>query len=629
MSGDFSFKDSDNEEEEDSGDGALEDAYGNAVEDPEEEDDEPVLTGNADNYEIHDNVARDLVKFSRSRIAKNEAQFMLVAFGYMTGRMEDTSHYLAGVITGTSSSGKSKLQGHIEELFPDDWLYTATSGSDQSIVYDDTWDDASTASLNEINKLSDTLVEILKGLHGDDEELERKVTDVAEDDVKTLRRKAKPYWALYAQQQMDFELANRLLNVPVHESKEKNNAVVDIQWDHSNVSFAEDGNDTEYIFDFQDGHAALREHVEGIPSNVRVKLPAGEDEFDWDAIEHARPIFDMQRSEVNRVSAMVANLVRGSCVWNYHNREKRTVDVPNEGEKDVLVAEPQDLANVLRCRDILTSTTHQLTRKGRAICEVLREYGGSEQRLTIRDIVKYLRRSGAVVTKREEVERTLEGLRENYLVIKLDGASASGKDMFEFVGWHQLGEININDEFKRLFKDIEEPIDGNDFIEYTRKQNKAIQLKAGDYVDRGNNRDETSEAGSSDSNGTAGQSTLGGGGDTGPELELHEEVVRDAVADAVGGDELEGYGTDEEPTVYDMVGLEEEGGFDDTLLDPDADCWNHMGVPKGWVESVEDARSAVDETIRELHSKGVMETEIVEARDGEPYTIVFHVSTDI
>jgi len=304
-----------------------------------EEPDEAASSEPEYNYTLHSNVIEDLVMYSRSAQAKNEPQFVLTTLGYLTGLMENPHHYVSGVIIGTSSSGKTHMQDKVEKLFPEDWMYT--------LAYDSEWDESRIASLDELNKVSEELTEILKSVHGGDEKFKRKVVqDWRNEEMKTLEREALPYWFLFAQFDSDFELWNRLLKVPVHEGQAKNEAVLKLQFDHHNIEFS----DSPYTYDFEftDGKMALQDHIASLPNNSWVKLPAGEEKFNgFDVASTVQSIFDTQRSETNRVAGMVANLVRASALLNHKNREKTTIHIPNEGEKDVIVAEPEDVANIL------------------------------------------------------------------------------------------------------------------------------------------------------------------------------------------------------------------------------------------------------------------------------------------
>jgi len=86
-------------------------------------------------YSMHDNCAVDIVQYGRSTIVKNEEQFLLTALSYLSGFMDSPSHYISGVLIGTAGSGKTHLQHQLEDLFPDDYLYQATSERQRHVDY--------------------------------------------------------------------------------------------------------------------------------------------------------------------------------------------------------------------------------------------------------------------------------------------------------------------------------------------------------------------------------------------------------------------------------------------------------------------------------------------------------------
>lgn len=569
-------------------------------------------------YELHDNVAIDIVKYSRSRQAKNEPQLLLMTLGYLSGLMENPSHFVSGVAIGTSSSGKSHMQKQVDDLFPLDWLYKTTTGSDKSIIYDDSWEEKYIASMDELNKPSKELIEVLKGLHGDDEEFNYSVTgdgDGADRDVDKITRTSMPYWFLYAQFDPDFELWNRLLKIPVHEGKAKNEAVLKMQFDHHNIEFSD--SEHVYDFDFTDGTEALRQHIRNLPKDAWVKLPAGEEEYGWDVAEVVRPIFDVQRSETNRVGAMVANLIRASALLNHHNREKRTIDVPNEGIKDAIVAEPEDVANVLACREVLLASTHEVDRKKMAICEALEETGGKRGKSSIADITEFIEDSSMPKLKRDQIEAMLGDMEDNHLVERYERAGDNGETMFSFLGWHSFGRIEVDEAFQELFRGVKDPIEQDSFIESMRMQNKELQPGATDFKDN--------------TNVTSGGQTQLGGKTLDVDLEEHERVVYEAMKVTIDGERLTNLDEDD-VTLYEMCGAVEMGGDPEeadlkgTLFDPEQPHWYQDGRPDDWVETEQDAFAEVDEAMSKLHSEGVMETEVHETKKGSPVemTITFN-----
>lgn len=570
-------------------------------------------------YQLSDNVLDDLVKYSRSCMVKNEQQFVLTVLGYVSGFMASPKHFNSGVLIGTAGSGKSHLQNQVEKIFPGEYLYQATSGSEKSIIYDDSWEDCYIASLDELQKPGEKVIEILKSLHGgEDEEFRYQVTGDgrgADRDVDEIVRSAKPYWFLYAQMEPDFEMWDRLIKVPVHESKQKNEAVLATQWDHQFIAFGDDS--AQYMYEFDDGKNAIKDHMRNIPKEAWVKIPAGEEQFNgMDFKEHARHIFDIARSETNRVSGMIASLVRASCLLNYKNRQKTQVRM-QDGVKEAYIAEPQDLANVLACREVLLATTHQLDRKRKAICVAIEQAGGTTNAAEIHKIQEYLRKTDESFVKRSQIEAMLGDLEDNYLVEKLERAGEGGRHKYQFLGWHSLGKFEINDEFKELFADAHDPFTGEDFISTAREINADLTPKASDFM----SGDDVEIS----SNSTQGQQTLtGSSSDDVVDVELapYEEAVRAALQENLDGVTVENL-DEREPTIKQLVGVvpmdaenDDEYSIEGTLFDPSHKVWTHG--PDEWVETPNDAEKEIDRAMRRLVKEGIMRTSPTKSRGGQP-----------
>lgn len=589
----------------------------------------PVDTQRDYDYALSDNVVEDLVEYTRSKTVKNEQQFVLTTLGYISGFMESPKHYVSGVLIGTAGSGKSHLQNTVAELFSDDVLYDATSGSDKSIIYDrKNWNAARVGNLDELQKPSEEIIEILKGVHGgEDEVFVYKVTGGgkgAEKDTDEIELEAMPYWFLYAQYEPDFEMWDRLIKIPVHESKEKNDGVARTQWDHQMISFTD--TDENYMFPFEEGEAAIKDHIADLPMDSWVKIPAGEDEFGWDAYEYAKTMFDISRSETNRVSSQIANLVRASALLNHKNREKRRMHIHNQGTKDgVIIAEPQDVANILACRETLLATTHQLDRKRKAICVAIEEVSSSSARAAPikhpkdrtgqpKSIMGYLRNTDASFVKRPEIEAMLQDLQDNGLVEKLDGAGDNGRNLYQFQSWQNLGKFNINDSFKETFKDSEDPFDGGSFIETARRINDEMTPSAGDF------HSDNEVTSSSDSEG---QATLGGVSEETIDVDLavHEELAAQMLRDNLDGETIDNL-DEHEPSIREMLGIVELGADDDsaeiggTILDPEHAVWE--AGPEDWVTTVAEAESEVENAMRTLTQEGIFQTSTTETRAGQP-----------
>lgn len=597
---------------------------------------------------VSDNVAEDLVRYVRSNTIRNEQQFLLITLGYVSGYQSDADHFLSGVAIGTSSSGKTHLQKKVERLWDEvpDHLYHATGGTDKSMVYDDDWDEAEVASLDELNKLPDPLIEFLKSCHGGDDGFQYKTTTGSVRDgfeAETIERETIPYWFLYAQYEPDFELWNRLLKVPVHESESKNRAVGAMSFDHHHISIGD--SDVEYGFDYSDGERALQRHIASIYLHAPgfVHLPNG-GEFGWDVWEIVEPIFNHSRSEVNRVYAMVANLIRASALLNYHAREERTVSVPGAGDVHGLVAEPQDLANVLACREVLLATTHEIDRKKRAICQAIDIKSGHADEIEgVAPILEHLNESDAPSVKKSELDNILEDLQDNYLIDIHAGAGDGGDDVYEFLGWDELGFARVQ-ENEALFEGTTDPVSGQPFLEAHGEMRDTLETNASDLMGQaaglspaGN--DETvstssSRTSSSESAETGGLAKFGAGtpeeDEPAPELTDIETRIATHAEATLDEERVEDL---REVPVEAFLGLvplsAPESGTadtDGTLLDPDHGVWDQPTKDDDWIMSEQDARREIKKVIKSLIDKQVIRFETVhEQQDGEPVDATIEV----
>lgn len=569
-------------------------------------------------YEISDNVAVDLVKYIRSNTVKNEQQFLLATFGYTTGYLESKKHNCSGVLIGTSSSGKSHVQARIEDIFPEEDLYMATAGSDKSLIYDNEWNECYAASMDELQKVSDEITEFLKAVHGDDDSFVYKLTAGSSDEgadrgVDTIERKSMPYWFLYAQWNSDFEMWNRLMKLHVYESETKNRAVGATKFDHEGLQL---GDGIDYIYEFEEGKQALQDHIVEMRESAPkwVFIPNGLEPFDWDVWPVMEPIFNHKRSESNRVYGMVASLIRSSALWNWKNREIQTVHVPNVGSKEVIIAEAQDVANVLSCRDALLATTHELDSRKKEVLVAIETKGGALNECTLDDIREYLVESDASLVKRSELELILEDLVDNYLVYRHEKATEDNKDLYEFLGWMQLDVPNV-ELHEEVFKGCTNPVTGEDFLTWHKKTKKTIQTNASELmVDTAD--EVTLNAG--------GQRTLtGGSSDAGVKLDEHEEAVRAHVEQALNGKTISGL--DDIP-IEKFLGLvpldasaDEVGTLDTTgtILDPEHEIWYQPSRPENWVDSETDARVEIERAVRKLISERIITTPEKEMEKGQ------------
>jgi len=597
-------------------------------------------------YTLSENVGYDLVKYVRSNTVRNEQQFLLVALGYLSGYFTNNDYYVSGVIIGTSSSGKTHLQNQVEDLFRAEHMYQATMGTDKSLIYDGQWDEAYLASLDELNKPSDTLIEFLKSVHSDDDEFVYKLTPDSADkreneEVQTIERTAKPYWFLYAQTDSDFEMWNRLMKVPVHESRSKNEAVGALSHDHYYIQIGDE--ETEYGFDFDAGTKALQSHIASIPRNIeegnipgRVFIPNGDPEafdrsgpecdrdggFEWDSYEVLGPIYNHGRSESNRVYDMVTNLVRASALLNYKNRDKVYLDVPNHVAGEYIIAEPQDIANVLACRESLLASTHELDDKKRKICAAIQNNTGQMNEADMGTIVDGLQETDMSMLSRTELRKNLEKLHENYLIeIHRNAAEDGNGDTYQFHGWGELGFADVY-QYEDMFGDCFDPVSGDNFLVSHENQRKKLE-------DSG--QDLTKGAEMEVSSNTGGQQTLAGGSTNRVDLKPHEEEVRRYVKDALDGTRVNNL--DDVP-VEGLLGLTDptdpdRGSVDinGTPLDPTNGCWYQPNKMDDWVEDAQDARREVKKAVRNLIEERVIIYDDVHEvnQSNEPVDVTFAV----
>ncbi len=579
-------------------------------------------------YALSDNVVEDMVTYTRSKTVKNEQQFSLCTFGYISGHMGSPKHYIAGVLIGTAGSGKSHLQNTVSNLIDPSIKYEATSGSDKSIIYDrENWNASMIADLDELQKPSEDIIEILKGLHGgEDDSFVYKVTsdgEGADRGTDEIELDAMPYWFLYAQFEPDFEMWDRLLKVPVHESSQKNDGVARTHWGHSHITFGDSGK--EYDFDFEDGEKALKSHIRNLPKNAYVHIPAGEEEFGgYSFYDEVKGIFDIDRSETNRVSKMVANLVRCSALMNYKNREKRQMRINNMGVKNAFIAEPQDLANVMACRDVLMATTHQLDKKRRIICKAIEEVGGTSNAAPIKhpgdkpgnpqSIMGYLRETDSSFVKKSQITQMLADLEDNGLVEKLENAGENRRHLYQFTSWSNLGKFDIDEDFKDLFEGTVDPFENQPFIETARDINSKLTPSASDFM--------TEKNVSSSGNESVGQSSLTRSTkEQDIDLEPYEEAVHSRLKDTVDGETLDNL-DEHDPTPRELLGFvpigepDDEADISGTIIDPDHEVWAYG--PDEWIESVTDAEEHIEKALRNLTVEGVFKTSIIESRGDQP-----------
>lgn len=567
--------------------------------------------------DVPENVAEQLVEYIRSNTIRNEQQFLLLNYANATCFLDNPKHFNCTVVIGTSSSGKTHMRDKADALYTHVPTYEMTSGTDKSMIHDEEWDEKKLALLDELQKPPEELIEFLKGVHGGDEKVTHRITrgNPAQGfEVEKIERYAMPYTFLYAQQHTDadFEMWNRLLKISIHESESKNRAVGAMAGDHEGIQIGDE--DVSYGFDYREGKRKLQEHIKLANAHdpYNVYIPHGERyEFDvWDVIE---PIFKHSRTEVNRIYWMVFNEIRGSAALNFHTRP--TIDT-EDGE--CLVATPQDVANVLRCRQVLLATTHELDRKKRAVVHAITRRGGkAKEVIGAEPIIDELENSDAPTVKRDELEKILEELQANYIVDIHEDAADGKHAVYEALGWDELGFANV-EQYSEHFAETTEPIDGEPFLEWHRAYREELGTTGQDIMEKGSVSSASTSGSSSNSGGL---SSFGGGVDETDSVDLDQtEQLALERAQLLDGVEIEDLSDMPVEAFLGLVrpnegvsGVEPDG----TVLDPDHDLWDRSDRDDSWIQSTDQARSELKRAIETLTAEDYITYADVHDRDDD------------
>lgn len=190
-------------------------------------------------------------------------------------------------------------------------------------------------------------------------------------------------------------------------------------------------------------------------------LPNNSEQFDWAVWDVLELIFKQSRSESNRVYDMVANLIKASAMVNFHSRDTVSWNVRTEDgieQVEGVVATAQDVANIVRCLDVLRATTHEIDQRKRAVVDAINVKGEDGEVEGLEPIIAYLEESDASQVNLPELENIIDDLEANYL-ISVDG------DTYTANNWDALGEPRI-DEHARFFTNCEDPLSGDPFLDW-------------------------------------------------------------------------------------------------------------------------------------------------------------------
>ena len=436
-------------------------------------------------YDLSDNIAEDLVEYSRGNVVGNEEVFLMVNWQYGTAWMYPMERYTNSVLIGPSAGGKTQVQKAAKKLIPSDLTYTATELTGSAAQDDgDAWNTSLLAPLDEIDKIGDTVREFLKSMAGEDGGYKKK-RSVQDDDSETgrstitLENQAMPYQVLFApeggKESIPHELDSRMLKLYVEDNKYIREAIGRKEAGHTKINVR--GLDAEYIYDTKELEGAIRSHYRQLPTVTETKkgskyrrgasyakLP----EWVWYS---TRDIFNFETTSTNRFFGMVFNCMRSSAVLNHHNRKMTTKVVDGE-VVDAYLVEPQDVANVLCCQRTLLGTTHQLDPQKRAILNAVRQLTDANgEGATLSQIKDWLSSKDMSVPSKSTLRRILkEDLAEGFYIKVRDNDGPRGADLFVYRSRGSISPprvYNISELMERNGEevgeydyDVDDPFDG-------------------------------------------------------------------------------------------------------------------------------------------------------------------------
>jgi DNA-binding MarR family transcriptional regulator len=283
----------------------------------------------------------------------------------------------------------------------------------------------------------------------------------------------------------DQELRTRTVEVKVDENPEKNAAVHDMKWGGSGISLpSSDHNYVRTGATAEERAHAIKSHIRDMPTDINVVLPYGNGDYDgddWCAAGVVRPMFNFGRSQSTRASANLAGLTMGSALLNYHIRDAACescgagFDAATAQQHDyecpecddaalAIVAEAQDVGNLIACRPTLLAVTHGLTDKKFAVLDAIREAGGQANpsgtavQATKQSIVQEIQDNDDIATlTKPEIEQILDELDEHLIINKRDNPEDRRQNLYVYDGSAVFEAPNVMDEYER-FKSVADPI---------------------------------------------------------------------------------------------------------------------------------------------------------------------------
>lgn len=531
-------------------------------------------------YDIADNFAENLVDAIRSDMVGNEEVYLITHFNYATGLFPVADHYNAQIVTGSSSEGKSAVKGLVDRRWPTHWLLRVTDMSDKGAIDDTRFNNRYIFAGDELNKLPKNAREILKSTFGDDADEEGwgyKYTrntsqEDGADDHEEKKKQTMPFIVLMADENKsgarDWELDTRMMETKVESDEGINEAVSETMWDVDHVMVPD--REYEYEFNFEEGKNAIDHHIANIPrrpysrDNVPegwmtnqeyanpVLIPndptkewpknGGEETVKWKAHDVVKPMLPFSESDSKRSSKLLANMVRASCLLNYHNRQTTEVN-----GQTYYIAEPQDVGNLVAVRATLMAETHDLDDKKLAVIQALTDehngVGGPGPngglQAPIKDIAEYIDEYADISSITEsQLRPILEDMADRFLLTIHENEGENGAHLYEYHGGSAFGHPNL-DMYPEAFEDVTDPIRDQHISETVRMHKEMLSstvvetddLFSEDF-DAGATETDDSESASESAGGDL--SAFGGGSDDGGvEWDDVDEAVHSALSETL------------------------------------------------------------------------------------------------
>ena len=617
---------------------------------------------NADEDVLSDNKVSDLVTIANGNVIANEQQTVITHLGLMSGFLYSMDTNVNTILTGASAGGKSKVQDTATKALPLDLGYEASDASSMGVLDDDAWDTSLFAPLDEWQKIPDKLTEIMKGVAGGPDDVYRYVRSVEDSDANsgrsshTIEKYAKPYTFLYAQHALDHELSTRLVFLPIDDNSVIRDAIIEQQGGADHISV--EGYDKDFIFPTVAEERAMRAHIRDLPtleqetSNGDINVRGGSAVVLPPWVRKAiKPIFDLNRTETNRVSGQVFNLVRASTILNHDERRETTKEYAEDDvEVPAYIAAPQDVANVMSCRETLLAKTHHLTQMKREILDAIRShqhFGGDGEEgvgVTLDTIRDYLDDSSDLsVPRKAKMRDLLKELSEHYYIAIHEGAGANNAHLYEFRSLRDIGmprvtnldkhmdegeiqkckDLSPNVDLEDPFADSTDPFRGQPFKQTVEEMRsdfasnpveraaEKAELAAGDVGgDATGDEDEetTTLAGAMGAGGSEVQ------GPDGPvETAVHERLRERAddtiwVVEDHGDLHMMGEVDDDTPLA--------EADLSGTVADPEHELWDDPRKPDSWVETEGEAQAKLEDAWESLEQKGLIEYDVAGQPEG-------------